>query len=159
MQPTHEQNIDTIPSEIMTPLARYRWPGNVRELQNVIERAVIVSTGAVLNPSMEEPQLSVNGPPVISHGSGNLRATLEETERQEIVAALERRGGEGCWPQRSRSPARSEPVYASVSHAEARHQRFAHGYVYMTLAKSIWSSRSGDIHFPGETFTSTEDGD
>jgi formate hydrogenlyase transcriptional activator len=47
---------------------------------------------------MEEPQLSVNGPPVIIHGSGNLRATLEETERQEIVAALERKGGKVAGP-------------------------------------------------------------
>jgi formate hydrogenlyase transcriptional activator len=92
------KNIDTIPSEIMTALARHPWPGNVRELQNVIERAVIVSTGAILNLSMEEPQLSVNGPPVISHGNGNLRATLEETERQEIVAALERKGGKVAGP-------------------------------------------------------------
>jgi hypothetical protein len=29
----------------------------------------------------------------------------------------------------------------------------------MTLAKSSGSCRSGDIHFPGETFESTEDGD
>jgi formate hydrogenlyase transcriptional activator len=92
------KNIETIPSEIMTALFRYPWPGNVRELQNVIERAVIVSTGAVLKLSMEEPQLSVNGPPVIIHGSGNLRATLEETERQEIVAALERKGGKVAGP-------------------------------------------------------------
>jgi formate hydrogenlyase transcriptional activator len=92
------KNIDTIPSEIMTALVRYSWPGNVRELQNVIERAVIVSTGAVLNLSMEEPQLSVNGPPVISHRNGNLRATLEETERQEIVAALERTVGKIAGP-------------------------------------------------------------
>jgi formate hydrogenlyase transcriptional activator len=82
----------------MTALVRYPWPGNVRELQNVIERAVIVSTGAVLNLSMEEPQLSVNGPPVISHSNGNLRATLEETERQEIVAALERTVGKIAGP-------------------------------------------------------------
>jgi formate hydrogenlyase transcriptional activator len=92
------KNIDTIPSEIMTALVRYPWPGNVRELQNVIERAVIVSTKAVLNLSMEEPQLSVNGPPVISRGNGNLRATLEETERQEIVAALERTVGKIAGP-------------------------------------------------------------
>jgi formate hydrogenlyase transcriptional activator len=92
------KNIDTIPSEIMTALVRYPWPGNVRELQNVIERAVILSAGAVLNLSMEEPQLSVNGPPVISHGNGNLRATLEETERQEIVAALERTVGKIAGP-------------------------------------------------------------
>src|ERR1700681_4282825 len=36
--------IDTIPSEAMDALCRYHWPGNIRELQNVIERAVIIST-------------------------------------------------------------------------------------------------------------------
>src|SRR5260370_81278 len=82
------KSIETIPSEIMTALVQYPWPGNVRELQNLIERAVIVSTGLVLNLSMEELQLSVNGPPVSSHGTGNLRAPHEEAERQEIVAAL-----------------------------------------------------------------------
>ena len=92
------KSIDTIPSEIMTALIRYPWPGNVRELQNVIERAVIVSTGAVLNLSMEEPQLRFNGPRVISRGNRNLRVTLEETERQEIVAALERTVGKIAGP-------------------------------------------------------------
>jgi len=32
----------------MNTLVRYDWPGNIRELQNVIERAVIVSTGPIL---------------------------------------------------------------------------------------------------------------
>ena len=92
------KSIETIPSEIMTALVRYPWPGNVRELQNLIERAVIVSTGSVLNLSMEEPQLSANGLPVSSHGNGNLRATLEEAERQEIVAALEKTIGKIAGP-------------------------------------------------------------
>jgi len=92
------KSIETIPSEIMTALVRYPWPGNVRELQNLIERAVIVSTGSVLNLSMEELQLSANGPPVSSHGNGNLRATLEEAERQEIVAALEKTIGKIAGP-------------------------------------------------------------
>jgi formate hydrogenlyase transcriptional activator len=47
---------------------------------------------------MEEPQLSVDGPQGISHSNGNLRATLEETERQEIVAALERTVGKIAGP-------------------------------------------------------------
>ena len=37
--------IETIPSETMEVLTRYRWPGNVRELQNLMERAVILSPG------------------------------------------------------------------------------------------------------------------
>jgi formate hydrogenlyase transcriptional activator len=92
------KSIDTIPSETMTALVRYPWPGNVRELQNVIERAVIISTGQLLVLSTEELELSANAPPVSSHGSGNLRATLEEAERQEIVAALERTVGKIAGP-------------------------------------------------------------
>ena len=92
------KSIDTIPSETMTALVRYPWPGNVRELQNVIERAVIISTGQLLVLSTDELELSANAPPVSSHGSGNLRATLEEAERQEIVAALERTVGKIAGP-------------------------------------------------------------
>ena len=44
--------IDTIPSETMQALIRYHWPGNIRELQNVIERAVIISKGPVLNVAL-----------------------------------------------------------------------------------------------------------
>ena len=40
--------IDTIPPGTMEALIGYHWPGNVRELQNVIERAVILSSGPVL---------------------------------------------------------------------------------------------------------------
>jgi formate hydrogenlyase transcriptional activator len=51
------KSIDTIPSETMTTLARYHWPGNIRELQNVIERAVILSTGPVLKVPTDELHL------------------------------------------------------------------------------------------------------
>jgi len=46
--------IQTIPPETMSALMRYHWPGNVRELQNVIERAVILSTRSVLRVSIAE---------------------------------------------------------------------------------------------------------
>jgi PAS domain S-box-containing protein len=42
------KSIISIPSETMSAMIQYEWPGNVRELQNVIERAVILSTGGVL---------------------------------------------------------------------------------------------------------------
>src|SRR5271168_1680703 len=38
----------TIQSEAYDTLLRYRWPGNVRELQNVIERAVVLTTGSMI---------------------------------------------------------------------------------------------------------------
>jgi len=42
------KNIKTVPTDIMNDLKAYPWPGNVRELENVIERAVIVTTGNLL---------------------------------------------------------------------------------------------------------------
>jgi formate hydrogenlyase transcriptional activator len=49
----NDRVIDTIPSETMQALVRYHWPGNIRELQNVIERAVIISRGPVLNVALD----------------------------------------------------------------------------------------------------------
>ena len=48
------RGVETIPSETMNTLVRYDWPGNIRELQNVIERAVIVSTGPVLKVPLDD---------------------------------------------------------------------------------------------------------
>ena len=42
------RGIETIPSATMQALTRYSWPGNIRELQNLIERAVILSAGPIL---------------------------------------------------------------------------------------------------------------
>ena len=42
------KRIETIPADTLAALSEYDWPGNVRELENAIERAVIVSTGPVL---------------------------------------------------------------------------------------------------------------
>ena len=48
------REIATIPTETMHALMRYHWPGNIRELQNFIERAVILSTGSVLQIPVRE---------------------------------------------------------------------------------------------------------
>jgi formate hydrogenlyase transcriptional activator len=82
--------IDVIPPEVMTALVRYSWPGNVRELQNILERAVILSVGFVLKLSIEELHFRVDTPPLINSGNASLRTALEDAERREIVAALER---------------------------------------------------------------------
>ena len=51
--------INTIPCETMKALVRYHWPGNIRELQNVIERAVIISKGTMLNVPLADLQPDV----------------------------------------------------------------------------------------------------
>src|SRR5437879_12754766 len=55
--------IDTVPSATMDALRRYQWPGNIRELQNMIERAVIISTGPVLNLDVADLKLQPAGFP------------------------------------------------------------------------------------------------
>jgi formate hydrogenlyase transcriptional activator len=84
------RSVDTIPSETMTTLVRYHWPGNIRELQNVIERAVILSSGSVLKVPTDELRIRTDAPAVSDHSKGSLRASLNDTERQEIVATLEK---------------------------------------------------------------------
>src|SRR5258707_37541 len=48
------RKFETVSSETMNALCQYAWPGNIRELQNVIERAVILSSGPVLKVPVGE---------------------------------------------------------------------------------------------------------
>jgi formate hydrogenlyase transcriptional activator len=75
--------IDTIPSETMEALVRCSWPGNIRELQNLIERSVIASTSRVLQVSLAGLQFQT--PTALQ---GPKRRTLEEAEREHILATL-----------------------------------------------------------------------
>jgi formate hydrogenlyase transcriptional activator len=84
------RSVDTIPSETMTTLVRYHWPGNIRELQNVIERAVILSSGSVLKVPTDELRLRADAAPAVDGSKGRLRSALNDAERQEIVATLEK---------------------------------------------------------------------
>ena len=63
--------IDTIPSEAMEALIRYPWPGNIRELQNVIERAVIVSRGPVLDVPIAELEADIATKPASGSNEGS----------------------------------------------------------------------------------------
>jgi formate hydrogenlyase transcriptional activator len=88
--------IETIPSGTMDALSRYHWPGNIRELQNVIERAVIVSTGPALSVDVADLKFPKGGHPEEvavprnSKTNGALHSVLEETERQQILQALKK---------------------------------------------------------------------
>jgi formate hydrogenlyase transcriptional activator len=87
--------METIPSATMDALCRYQWPGNIRELQNVVERAVIISTGSVLSVDVSDlsfPKDSRRVEQSVSKKSttGVLHNVLEETERGHILEALQR---------------------------------------------------------------------
>ena len=91
--------IDTIPSETMGAFVRYHWPGNIRELQNVVERGVIISKGRVLNVSLPElkPDMNAKVSPAVKEARPvnyeSLQDRLDDTERAEILRALEAANG------------------------------------------------------------------
>jgi formate hydrogenlyase transcriptional activator len=72
----------------MEALIHYPWPGNVRELQNVIERAVILSTNSVLRllPAEWQRRLPTTEVP-------DRVLTLEEVEREHILRVLRETNG------------------------------------------------------------------
>ncbi|HEY0468515.1 MAG TPA: sigma 54-interacting transcriptional regulator [Polyangiaceae bacterium] len=78
------KTIEHIPEEVIATLQQHSWPGNVRELQNVIERAVVTTTGSTLR--LQEPKCSIEQAAVSSR-------TLAQVERDHIVATLEATNG------------------------------------------------------------------
>jgi transcriptional regulator of acetoin/glycerol metabolism len=68
----------------MNALVEYDWPGNVRELENVIERAMILSSGPtlVLDESLDVSRRS-------QPTQDSMLATLEQIDRAHIIGVLE----------------------------------------------------------------------
>jgi transcriptional regulator with GAF, ATPase, and Fis domain len=66
-------------------LRQYEWPGNIRELQNVVERAVIMSSGPNLEIPHDELKDMVN--------SDMPARTLDESQRNHILEALRQSRG------------------------------------------------------------------
>jgi formate hydrogenlyase transcriptional activator len=80
------KTIERVATESIASLVRYSWPGNIRELENVIERAVILCSGA----SLEIPMRDLNSR--IPAGQDAGAQTLEEVERNHILATLKQTG-------------------------------------------------------------------
>ena len=75
------KKIKRIPKKTIKQLQVYSWPGNVRELENIVERAVIISTGSTLSV---EPLLK----PGFEENEQML--PLAEYERRYIIKVLEK---------------------------------------------------------------------
>lgn len=88
-----------IANEDMRQLLNYGWSGNIRELENVIERAVIVSSGATLDVSGvgEKKEVVTLLPTPLKHNGVHISETtippLEEVERTHILRALHHTDG------------------------------------------------------------------
>jgi two-component system response regulator AtoC len=90
--------VKTLSPAAETALRAYAWPGNVRELRNLVERAVLLSEGDVLEPGDFESLHTGH----VGHGIGHAHGgyplpaegvALEEVEKNLVVQALERAGG------------------------------------------------------------------
>jgi formate hydrogenlyase transcriptional activator len=79
--------VPAISPQTVQMLQGWHWPGNIRELENVVERAVIVTSGSTLYVPDHDVQAKERAP-VVSKS-----ATLRETERDTIVRALRESGG------------------------------------------------------------------
>jgi formate hydrogenlyase transcriptional activator len=99
------KKIDGVSRESMENLMNYPWPGNIRELQNIIERAVVLSAGPTLGldrdlmpvaastKGMEGPATDSPEHRQTNLGSPNPLPTLDEVDRNHIIAALQHAGG------------------------------------------------------------------
>lgn len=87
------KNITGVTREARDLLIKYDYPGNVRELENIVERGVVISRGAVLSvedlPFTEETVYSADAG---KKETGMLRGSIEDLERRLILEAMEEAG-------------------------------------------------------------------
>jgi Nif-specific regulatory protein len=76
----HDKDVQRIATTAIDLLMSYHWPGNVRELENVVERAVLVSSGGVLHAHDLPPSLQ----------TAEVTGTLPRVSLETAVASLER---------------------------------------------------------------------
>jgi transcriptional regulator with GAF, ATPase, and Fis domain len=79
-------------ADALKVLEGYRWPGNIREMRNAIERAMLLATGDWLQPE-DFGGLTRGVGPVQQFQLPPDGVNLEEVERQLLVQALDRAGG------------------------------------------------------------------
>jgi formate hydrogenlyase transcriptional activator len=85
-----KRQIPTVPAATMDALQNALWPGNIRELENVVERAVILSSG----PQLSVPRADLQPTSVRrGGGSGPVTGHLRTAERELILEALRKSRG------------------------------------------------------------------
>jgi DNA-binding NtrC family response regulator len=81
-----------VSAEALQLLVNAPWPGNIRELEHVIERAVVLSSGATVHPEdLALPAAEVSPPP---ERASPAHSRLEAVEREVLLQALQEHGGD-----------------------------------------------------------------
>lgn len=89
----NQRSVRSLSPEALRILVSYSWPGNVRELENVIERAVVLSSGPDIGTELLPDHIAgrSNAFPVLeSKTDASLFEIMEECERHIIVDMLEK---------------------------------------------------------------------
>jgi len=94
------KDVRGVTPEALGVLERYRWPGNIRELENVLERAIVLGAGEILEVDslpasvrFAGPDRRVTGALEIPDDGLDLEATLDDLESRYLQRALDRTGG------------------------------------------------------------------
>jgi len=87
------REVKPMSSAAIKMLLAYPWPGNVRELENVVERAVALSTDIEIMPEDLPPALRDRRSTDPMSGALARRLTLDEVEREYILQVLQVEGG------------------------------------------------------------------
>ena len=89
----NDRPVRRITPEALRPLMSYSWPGNVRELENVIERAVVLSSGADITIELLPDNLLGRGSSLTLHDpstDASLFEIVEDVEKRIISDMLEK---------------------------------------------------------------------
>jgi Nif-specific regulatory protein len=81
-----------ITRKAMSLLSRYNWPGNVREMENLVERMVIMADEDEIDSDILPSYLNDQAVDQVAEVESEPVSRIEEMERKEVLAALERNG-------------------------------------------------------------------
>ena len=87
-----KKRITSLTSQAMGQLMQYNWPGNVRELQNVLERAIVLTSGRIIE-HVDLPETGIVVPQVEAKHQAALNLSLKnwlnEQEKHYLIQQLE----------------------------------------------------------------------
>ena len=88
----NDLDLKKVSAQGVRQLMEYQWPGNVRELENLIARAVLISSGPEITPDFLFPLTTLNDSPNVPLSQAT-KNVMQNLERQKIIEALHQMKG------------------------------------------------------------------